>query len=96
VRGVRGTWLDPFARSAERRLERALRKEYEQTIASVLAGLTADTHDLAVEVARLPESIRGFGTVKQEAAEAARRRREELLAAMDRIRQTAAATVAAE
>ena len=96
LRGVRGTWLDPFARSAERRLERALRKEYEQTIASVLAGLTADTHDLAVEVARLPESIRGFGTVKQEAAEAARRRREELLAAMDRIRQTAAATVAAE
>ncbi len=96
VRGLRGTWLDPFAGSTERRLERALLKEYEQTIASVLAGLKAETYDLAVEIARLPESIRGFGMIKQEAAEAARRRREELLATMNSIRQTPAATVAAE
>jgi indolepyruvate ferredoxin oxidoreductase len=91
VRGLRGTWLDPFAGSSERRLEQALLKEYEQTIASVLAGLNAATYDLAVEVARLPESIRGFGMIKQEAAKTARRRREELLATMNSIRQTPAA-----
>ncbi len=96
LRGLRGTRLDPFAGSVERRLERALLKEYEQTIASVLAGLSAETYDLAVEVARLPESVRGFGMIKQEAAEAARRRREELLAMMNSIRRTPAATVAAE
>jgi indolepyruvate ferredoxin oxidoreductase len=96
ARGLRGTRLDPFAGSSERRLERALLKEYEQTIASILAGLNAETYDLAVEVAHLPESVRGFGPIKQEAAEAARRRREELLATMNSIRQTPAATVAAE
>jgi indolepyruvate ferredoxin oxidoreductase len=96
LRGLRGTALDPFARSAERTLERRLREEYEQTIASVLDGLNDDTYDLAVEVARLPESIRGFGPIKQGAAEAARRRREELLVRMNTLRHAPAATIAAE
>jgi indolepyruvate ferredoxin oxidoreductase len=95
-RRLRGTPLDPFAHSAERKLERALRTEYEQTIASVLDSLTADNHDLAVEIARLPESVRGFGPIKKGAAEAARRRREDLLVRMTKDRHPSAATIAAE
>ena len=95
-RGLRGTFLDPFAHGAERRLERALRTEYEQTITDVLDSLSAETHGLAVEIARLPESIRGFGPIKTGAAEAARHRREELLVRMTANRPAPAATVAAE
>jgi len=95
-RGLRGTALDPFAHSAERKLERALRTEYEQTIAFVLDSLTAATYEAAVEIAQLPESIRGFGPIKKGAAEAARRRREELLVRMNTNRHAPAATIAAE
>jgi indolepyruvate ferredoxin oxidoreductase len=95
-RGLRGSALDPFARTAERKLERTLREEYEQSIAIILDGLSAETYVLAVDIARLPESIRGFGPVKQGAAEAARRRREELLVRMSQSRKVHAATIAAE
>jgi indolepyruvate ferredoxin oxidoreductase len=95
-RGLRGTVLDPFARTAERKLERALRREYEQSIATILDSLSAETHALAVDIARLPESIRGFGPVKQGAADTARRRREELLVRMNQSRKVHAATIAAE
>lgn len=95
-RGLRGTVFDPFARGSERRLEHALRTEYEQTIALLLDNLSAETHGLAVEIARLPESIRGFGPIKKGAAEAARRRREELLVRMTANRHAPTATIAAE
>ena len=76
---LRGRALDPFAFTPERRLERALRAEYEATIAALLPALTPDNHATAVEIARLPERIRGFGAVKRRAAEAARAERERLL-----------------
>jgi len=68
LRWLRGTWLDPFAHSAERRMERRLLAEYEETVATIVARLSADTHGLAVALARYPEKIRGFGHVKAEAA----------------------------
>ena len=93
---LRGHFCDPFAYGAERKLERALCKEYEHAIAVVLDSLSAETYALAVEIAQVPESIRGFGSIKQGAAHAARRRQEELLTRMTKIRSTPGASLAAE
>ena len=80
MRRLRGTALDPFARTADRRLERALLAEYETTLRDLLPALTPENHAIAVELARLPERIRGFGPVKHKAADAARAERDRLLA----------------
>jgi indolepyruvate ferredoxin oxidoreductase len=80
MRRLRGSALDPFARTAERRLERALLAEYEATIRALLPALTPENHAIAVELAALPERIRGFGAVKRAAVDAARAERERLLA----------------
>ena len=79
-RALRGTTLDPFGRTAERRMERALIGEYERDMAEVLADVTPQTVDLAQAIARLPLQIKGFGHVKEANAAAAAKRREELLA----------------
>ena len=63
-KGLRGSALDPFGRSEERRGERALIDEYRACIEELLRGLSAERLPLAVEIARLPEEIRGFGHVK--------------------------------
>jgi indolepyruvate ferredoxin oxidoreductase len=81
LKWLRGTPLDPFGYTAERRLERELIREYEALVAHVLAGLTPQNHAIAVELAELPLSIRGFGPVKHRNAQAAAKRRAELLAA---------------
>ena len=80
LKRLRGTVLDVFGYTAERRMERALIAEYERTLESLLAALTPDTHALAVEIASLPEQIRGFGHVKRASVHSARSRREALLA----------------
>jgi indolepyruvate ferredoxin oxidoreductase len=64
LKGLRGGALDVFGRSEERRTERALIGEYRASIDEVLGGLTADKHALALEIARLPEKIKGYGHVK--------------------------------
>jgi indolepyruvate ferredoxin oxidoreductase len=69
---LRGTWRDVFGWTAERRMERALIGEYEQTIATLLAGLCPRNHATAVAVASLAEGIRGFGHVKRASVEKAR------------------------
>ncbi|MDD2544864.1 MAG: indolepyruvate ferredoxin oxidoreductase family protein [Burkholderiaceae bacterium] len=63
-KGLRGTALDPFGHTEERRTERALIAEYRAGIDRLLPGLSADTLALAVEIASLPEQIRGYGPVK--------------------------------
>ncbi|MCP5087488.1 MAG: indolepyruvate ferredoxin oxidoreductase family protein [Rhodobacteraceae bacterium] len=77
---LRGTAFDPFGRSAERKMERALIAEYERDMAEVLGAVSDATYDIVVELAGLPLQIRGFGPVKQQNALAAGKRREELLA----------------
>jgi indolepyruvate ferredoxin oxidoreductase len=64
LRGLRGTALDVFGRTEERRTERALIEEYRQTVQELVAGLQPGSHALAVEIAALPEKIRGYGHVK--------------------------------
>jgi indolepyruvate ferredoxin oxidoreductase len=61
---LRGTPFDPFGRSAERRTERALIRDYEALLDELLAKLSAQNHHLAVGLAAIPEKIRGFGHVK--------------------------------
>jgi len=80
LRWLRGTPLDPFGYSAERRLERRLRRDYEALVEELCAGLDPASHALAVELAAVPLAVRGFGPVKARAAEAAEARQAELLA----------------
>ena len=72
LKGLRGTPLDLFGRTAERRTERALIVEYRDCIAQLLPQLTADKLELAVQLARIPEDIRGYGHVKERHLVAAR------------------------
>ncbi|MES2898639.1 MAG: indolepyruvate ferredoxin oxidoreductase family protein [Pseudomonadota bacterium] len=64
-KGLRGGAFDIFGYTEERKMERALIGEYREMIEGLLAGLTRDNHALAVELANLPEQIRGFGHVKE-------------------------------
>ena len=82
MKRLRGTPLDPFGRTEERRMERALIKQYEADMAEWLPNANAATMDALVALAELPLQIRGFGPVKQANAAKAEKRREELLAAL--------------
>jgi indolepyruvate ferredoxin oxidoreductase len=64
MRRVRGTRLDPFGRTEVRRTERALITEYREVVEQLLAGLTEGNHDLAVQVAALPDMVRGYEEIK--------------------------------
>jgi indolepyruvate ferredoxin oxidoreductase len=79
LRGLRGTPLDVFGRSEERRTERALIGEYRASIEEVLPRLAVDNHALALEIAAVPEQIKGYGHVKERNLAAARPRWDALL-----------------
>jgi indolepyruvate ferredoxin oxidoreductase len=64
MKGLRGSALDPFGKTEERRTERALIGEYRAAIDELLSGLDAERLTQAVEIARIPEEIRGYGHVK--------------------------------
>jgi indolepyruvate ferredoxin oxidoreductase len=79
LRFLRGTPLDPFGHSPERRSERALIGEYEKLLAEIFPKLTPDNHHLAVALASIPEKIRGFGHVKARHLKAAKAEEANLL-----------------
>ncbi|OOG48422.1 indolepyruvate ferredoxin oxidoreductase family protein [Polaromonas sp. A23] len=81
LKGLRGTALDPFGRTEERKMERALIKQYEASIDEVLFSLDADNHAAAVEIARIPELIKGYGHVKARNVELAQQKWTEAVAA---------------
>jgi indolepyruvate ferredoxin oxidoreductase len=93
MKRLRGTAFDIFGRSDERRMERRLIGEYEATIDDILVTLDQSNHAMAVQIAEIPESIRGFGHVKEKNVQAAKAREASLLAA---YRAPASAQVAAE
>lgn len=76
----RGGLLDPAGWGALRRLERELIDQYERDLVALGRGLSPERLPIAVEIARLPLEIRGFGPVKERAAAAAAARRAELWA----------------
>ena len=80
-RFLRGTPFDPFGWVTHRRLERQLIVDYERTMSEVLDGLSADNLDLAIQLAALPEGIRGFFDVKEQHLEDVLGKRRELLEA---------------
>ncbi|HEY9217118.1 MAG TPA: DUF6537 domain-containing protein, partial [Phenylobacterium sp.] len=69
---LRGTPLDPFGHTEERRLERALIGQYRATLERLLAELTPERLPTAVKLAALPQQIRGFGHIKLASLEAAK------------------------
>ncbi|MBI5318328.1 indolepyruvate ferredoxin oxidoreductase family protein [Bradyrhizobium sp.] len=79
-RFLRGTALDVFGHSADRKLERELIADYEKDVAKALDLLSQATHDTAVELLSLPDRIRGYGPVKEKAVKDAKARHEQLTA----------------
>ncbi|MEX0365681.1 MAG: indolepyruvate ferredoxin oxidoreductase family protein [Ruegeria sp.] len=79
MKGLRGTPLDIFGYSADRRMERALIRQYEKDMKEVLPKLTSETRDAITALAQLPLDIKGFGPVKMANEAKAAKRREELL-----------------
>ena len=68
LRFLRGTLLDPFRNSDERKFERRLISEFEADVDDVLARLSATNHDAAVRLLSVPETIKGYGRVKEASA----------------------------
>jgi len=83
MRRFRGTALDVFGYTAERKRERALIEEYEADISAQLAGLNESSYLQVKEIAELPDDIRGFGHVKEQAMDEAQIKRQALLAALN-------------
>ncbi len=83
LKSLRGTALDPFGRTAERRLERRMIADYKALIARLNDTLDAETHATAVALAELPLQVKGYGHIKETAYERAKAREAELLAALD-------------
>jgi indolepyruvate ferredoxin oxidoreductase len=81
-RQLRGTWLDVFGYSAERKTERRLARQYRAQMLDILDKLDEDTFPIAVELASLSGMIRGFGHVKQANIEQYERRVAELVHAL--------------
>ena len=77
---LRGTMFDPFGLNAERRQEKQLVADYEATVALILKNPYHDRIALAIALASVPESIRGYGPVKQQAITQTKAKHAELLA----------------
>ncbi|MCV2356850.1 indolepyruvate ferredoxin oxidoreductase family protein [Paucibacter sp. B2R-40] len=88
LKGLRGGALDIFGKTDERRMERRLIGDYESLVNELLTGLSADKLELAVQLARLPEQIRGYGHVKHANVVTVRAKQQALL---DRFHGRAAA-----
>jgi len=80
LKGLRGSRFDPFGHTAERRGERQLIADYEKTLQELLGTLDAGRLALAVEIASIPEHIRGYGHVKEAHLHEAKAREAALLA----------------
>lgn len=77
---LRGSMFDIFGYTEERKTERALIEQYRQTIAALLPKLTAENVAKLVDIARIPEEIRGYGHVKEKHLKAAKEKEAKLLA----------------
>ena len=91
LKGLRGTPFDVFGMSEERKAERRLIGEYEATVAELLEHLDGENQKLAVEIASVPEHIRGFGHVKRRHLGEAKKKEAELIAAFRASRPSARA-----
>ena len=97
-KGLPGGLLDPFGKTAERKAERKLIADYEVTVKALIEGLSGETHDLAVQIADIPDDIRGYGHIKDASMACAAERQTELMRLFrdPAARRKAAVQVAAE
>ena len=72
--------FDVFGYTAERKMERRLIEDYFETVEELFAGLNRENHALAVEIASIPEQIRGYGHIKEANFAKGRARWDELMA----------------
>lgn len=79
MKGLRNTAFDPFRFSHDRKLDQQLLTEYQQLLDELVQGLKPENHTTAVALARLPEVVRGFGPVRETAANQLQARKEKLL-----------------
>jgi indolepyruvate ferredoxin oxidoreductase len=79
-KALRGTPLDVFGYTAERRTERALIKDYEALVKEIVGALTPENHAYSVALASIPDKIRGYGPVKERHLKAAKAEEADLLA----------------
>ncbi|MDE2579426.1 MAG: indolepyruvate ferredoxin oxidoreductase family protein [Hyphomicrobiales bacterium] len=82
LRKLRGTWLDPFGRSAERQMERDLIGEYQAIVEEAIAHASGEKAETALALAQLPEMVKGYGHVKEANVEKYRARLAELRTAL--------------
>ena len=79
LRFLRGSLLDPFGHTDERKMERALITDYRDTLTKLLPQLSADNLSTMVALASVPEDIRGYGHVKERHLRNAKEKQAELL-----------------
>ncbi|MGO4838578.1 DUF6537 domain-containing protein, partial [Rhizobiaceae sp. 2RAB30] len=84
LKGLRGTALDPFGRTTERRMERRLIADYFGLVDELSGRLTPTNIAGATELARLPEEVRGYGHVKHAAVDRYEKRKAALIASFDK------------
>jgi indolepyruvate ferredoxin oxidoreductase len=85
LKAIRGTALDPFGYSVERKAERQLIEDYEAFLRERLATITPQQWPILVKLARLPETIRGYGHIKDSAIAVAADERKRLIAELDNV-----------
>jgi len=78
---LRGTAMDVFGHTAERKMERALVEQYQQTLHKLLPGLSPENVGKLIAIASIPEGIRGYGHVKEQHVKVAKEKEAALLAA---------------
>ena len=91
LKALRGTPLDLFGRTPERKMERKLLADYEADVDRLVAGLSAERLPLAVQIARVPDQIRGFGHVKEASVGPAKAQAARLWAEWERVGEEVAA-----
>ena len=65
MKGLRGTAFDLFGHTGERKMERGLIKDYEAGLARIVSGLTPERLATAIQIAAIPQKIRGYGHIKE-------------------------------
>jgi indolepyruvate ferredoxin oxidoreductase len=86
MKGLRGGPLDIFGYTAERRMERGLVADYETGVARLVSGLTPERLPLAVQIAAIPQKIRGFGHIKDASVGPAKAEEKRLWAQWEKVR----------
>ncbi|MXN63785.1 indolepyruvate ferredoxin oxidoreductase family protein [Stappia sp. GBMRC 2046] len=84
LKGLRGTALDIFAKTAERKAERALIESYTGDVKQIEGLIGTANYGLLVEIARVPDLVRGFGPIKEANMEKAAAKRADLFARLDK------------